>query len=82
MEVVACWEPAGPEESAAHRKWVLDLFSALAPHALPGGYPNFLTHEDREQIGSAYGNNAVRLRALKRWYDPDNIFSSTIPLPR
>jgi hypothetical protein len=51
------------------------------PLSLPGGYPNFLTSNDREQLGSAYGSNASRLRELKRQYDPDNIFSSTIPLP-
>jgi FAD/FMN-containing dehydrogenase len=28
-----------------------------------------------------YGNNARRLRDLKRQFDPDNVFSSAIPLP-
>jgi FAD/FMN-containing dehydrogenase len=49
--------------------------------ALPGGYANFLTPDAREQISSAYGNNARRLRDLKRKFDPDNVFSSAVPLP-
>jgi len=36
---------------------------------------------DREQAAAAYGNNAARLRALKRRFDPDRIFASAIPLP-
>jgi hypothetical protein len=81
MEIVAAWDPNATEDSAVHHQWVSDLFSILAPHALPGGYPNFLTSEDREQLGSAYGHNAARLRDLKRRYDPENVFSSAIPIP-
>ena len=81
IEIVAAWEPSSKDEAAVHRQWVSDLSSVLAPLALPGGYANFLTRDDHEQIGSAYGNNARRLSALKRQFDPDNIFSSTTPLP-
>jgi hypothetical protein len=81
MEIVAAWDPSGKEDGAVHRQWVSDLSSILAPLSLPGGYPNFLTRDDRVQLGSAYGSNASRLRDLKRRYDPDNVFSSTIPLP-
>ena len=80
MEIVAAWDPSSTEDGGAHRQWVSNLFSVLAPHALPGGYPNFLTQDDREQLGSAYGSNASRLRDLKRRYDPDKVFSSTIPI--
>ena len=62
MEVVAAWDPILGADCAHHHQWVFDLFTALAPHALPGGYPNFLTTDDVEQIGSAYGANASRLR--------------------
>jgi hypothetical protein len=41
---------------------------------------NFLTPDDHEQAESAYRNNARRLRDLKRKFDPNNIFSSAIPL--
>ena len=66
MEIVAAWDPVGKENGAIHRQWVSDLSSVLAPLALPGGYPNFLTLDDCEQFGSAYGSNASRLRDLKR----------------
>jgi Berberine and berberine like len=57
-----------------------NLSSILAPLALPGGYPNFLTADNREQLGSAYGNNIARLQEVKRRFDPYGVFSAT-PLP-
>ena len=81
MEIIAAWEPNGKEDGIVHRRWASDLFSALTPDALPGGYPNFLTQDDREQLGSADGINTARLCGLKRRYDPDDVFASAIPLP-
>jgi hypothetical protein len=81
LEIVAAWDPTSTEGSALHRRWVSDLSSVLAPIALPGGYPNFLTSDDREQLGSAYAGNGSRLRNLKQRYDPDNVFSSAISIP-
>jgi hypothetical protein len=81
MEIIAAWEPNRKEDGTVHRHWASDLFSALTPHALPGGYPNFLTQDDRQQLGSAYGINTARLCDLKRRYDPDDVFTSAIPLP-
>jgi hypothetical protein len=54
---------------------------ALAPFALPGGYASFLTPHNREQLRDAYGGNGARLTALKRRFDTDGVFASTIPLP-
>jgi FAD/FMN-containing dehydrogenase len=80
VEIVASWEPDGTN-GAAHRQWAQDLWRSLAPFALPGGYPNLLGPDDREQAAAAYGGNAARLRALKRRFDPDQLFASAIPLP-
>jgi FAD/FMN-containing dehydrogenase len=80
VEIVAGWKPDG-DDGAAHRRWAHDLWQSLAPFALPGGYPNLLGPDDREQAEEAYGGNAARLRVLKRRFDPDGVFASAIPLP-
>ena len=79
VEIVAAWEP-GDDTGARHRAWADGLSSALAPSALPGGYPNLLAADACDQIAEAYGPNAARLRAVKSGYDPDRLFSA-IPLP-
>jgi FAD/FMN-containing dehydrogenase len=72
---------ASPDAGAAgHRRWADDVADLLAPHALPGGYPNLLGADRAEQAAHAYGPNAVRLLALKDAYDPDHVFTA-IPLP-
>ncbi|GAB3839109.1 FAD-dependent oxidoreductase [Kribbella italica] len=68
------------EDPDAYRAWVEDVSSNLAPHALPGGYPNFLTPDQQDQVAHAYGQNTARLLDLKRAYDPGGVFTAT-PLP-
>jgi FAD/FMN-containing dehydrogenase len=80
IEIIAGWRPDG-SNGVAHRQWAQDLWEALAPFALPGGYANFLTQDNREQVRYAYGGNGARLTALKRRFDPDGVFASAIPLP-
>ncbi|OBI22397.1 hypothetical protein A5712_12780 [Mycobacterium sp. E2327] len=77
VEIVAGWEGG---DSARHSGWADAASAALAPHALPGGYANLLRPDDQEQIANAYGENAIRLVAAKKRYDPDGVFTA-IPLP-
>jgi hypothetical protein len=77
IEIVAQWDPG---DGTAHRAWTDQVSSALAPFALPGGYPNMLGPDDRAQIAKAYGSNTERLQTAKRRYDPDGIFTAQ-PLP-
>jgi hypothetical protein len=79
VQAIGTWDP--PDDGSRHRSWVTELSRALAPHALPGGYPNLLAPEDHDQIAHAYGDNLPRLQQLKRKFDPDRVFSSAIPLP-
>jgi FAD/FMN-containing dehydrogenase len=67
-------------DAPAHRRWARATREAFAT-ALPGGYPNFLSGDDAERAANSYGRNARRLMETKRRYDPDNFFSSAIPLP-
>jgi FAD/FMN-containing dehydrogenase len=56
------------------REWVRDFWSALEPwHSTV--YVNFLMEEGPDRIRQAYGEKKYeRLRALKRAYDPGNVF--------
>lgn len=68
------------DDHHAHRSWAETLHADLAPHALPGGYPNFLKADQTDQVAHAYGSGRARLMAAKAAYDPAGIFTAT-PLP-
>jgi FAD/FMN-containing dehydrogenase len=77
VEVIGWWPP-GP--AAPHEAWADNTARALAPDALPGGYPNMLGPAREAQIAQAYGPNTARLLAAKERFDPQGVFSAT-PLP-
>ena len=81
VEIIAAWEPTGENDAAKHREWARSLSENLAPHALPGGYPNMLGPDDHDQTAQAYGANIGRLQRAKRLFDPDGVFTSAISLP-
>jgi FAD/FMN-containing dehydrogenase len=56
------------------REWVRNFWSALEPYHA-GAYVNFLMEEGEERVREAYGAEKYdRLKALKRRYDPENLF--------
>ncbi|MET0704580.1 MAG: BBE domain-containing protein, partial [Mycobacterium sp.] len=58
----------------AEREWARAYWSALAPYH-SSVYVNFLMDEGEERVRRAYGPATFdRLTALKRKYDPDNVF--------
>jgi FAD binding domain/Berberine and berberine like len=68
----------GATESAEgfdeERQWVRDFWSALEHHH-SSVYVNFLMEEGEERVRQAYGAEKYeRLKALKRRYDPGNLF--------
>jgi FAD/FMN-containing dehydrogenase len=75
VEVIAAWRPddARPDR---HRGWADEVVGALDPVALPGAYPNLLGPDDDPRARDSYGANLDRLLALKRRYDPENVFSA------
>jgi FAD/FMN-containing dehydrogenase len=78
VEIIAAWESSGEDDGHIHREWARTASAYLAPHALPGGYPNMLGPEEHERAAQAYGANLGRLQRVKRLFDPENVFTSTI----
>ena len=81
VEILSAGEPA-KDDGNIHREWVRMVSQTLARYALPGGYPNMLGPDERDQITFAYGSNLARLQNIKQHFDPDDIFSSAIPLQK
>ncbi|WP_405056475.1 FAD-binding oxidoreductase [Kribbella sp. NBC_01505] len=67
-------------EVGADGNWPREASTLLAPYSLPGGYPNLLGADDREQVAAAYGPNATRLLRIKHRLDPHGVFTA-IALP-
>jgi len=64
-----------PTDTPANVAWVRDYWAALHEHSAGGAYVNFLGADDGpDRVASTYGKNFDRLRALKRTYDPTNLF--------
>jgi len=73
---------AGRDGFDEEREWVRDFWSALEPHHTSGVYVNFLMNEGEDRVREAYGTKKYdRLKALKRRYDPDNLFRLNQNIP-
>lgn len=72
MNVHGRWRD--PAQDTTVRNWSRGVFRDAAPYATGGGYVNFLTEDETARTESAYGPNYDRLRAIKRRFDPKNLF--------
>jgi len=72
MNVHGRWD--SPSEDEAGIAWAREVFKATAPFASKGVYVNFLTADEGDRVGAAYGPNYNRLVEVKRKYDPENLF--------
>jgi FAD/FMN-containing dehydrogenase len=80
LNIAGSWEQAADDR--ANMAWARDCFEAMRPCSTGGTYVNFLTEEEgRERIAAAYsGADLERLAAIKRKFDPDNLFRHTKPI--
>ena len=72
MNVHGRW--SDPADDTRVRAWARNAFSAIAPHATGTGYVNFLTEDEGARVAASYAGNHPRLQALKRRFDPGNLF--------
>lgn len=65
---------SGPDDKLLREAWVTE-FAAAMPQGDPGAYVNFLGEEGASRMRAAYpGRTWERLVAIKRRYDPANLF--------
>ena len=68
------WEPGDPD-AAAYRQWIRQAWEKARPYSTGGNYINFQTDDDGDdRVRATYGANYDRLAAVKRIYDPHNLF--------
>jgi FAD/FMN-containing dehydrogenase len=85
LNIYGFWPDA--EHDRAGVAWVRGFFDAMSPYAMAGQYVNFLGHDetlgdDRQKALLAYGPDKLeRLVALKRRYDPGNLFRINHNIP-
>jgi len=79
MSMVNCW--LDPSEDQANLEWVRTTWTALTPHLPRRVYVNELQEEGADRVRDAYGPAFSRLAAIKRQYDPDNIFRLNQNIP-
>ena len=63
-----------PGEDEHNVAWVRSTFDALRPYTTDAVYVNYIAADEPERVRDAYGPNWDRLVALKRRWDPDNVF--------
>ncbi|MEX1130329.1 MAG: FAD-binding oxidoreductase [Vicinamibacterales bacterium] len=62
--------------------WAKASLARVQPALEAGAYVNYLdADEGSDPVAAAYGTNYARLRALKRRYDPDNLFRINHNIP-
>jgi FAD/FMN-containing dehydrogenase len=70
--VITRWTDAATADT--HIAWARRTSEAVQPFTSGGTYVNYLGAEGAERVRAAYGSKYDRLVALKRKYDPTNLF--------
>ncbi|MET8580310.1 FAD-binding oxidoreductase [Streptomyces collinus] len=71
-----------PANAGLVREWCVDYWSDLHPHSMGGSYVNFIgEQEGTDRVRATYRGNYDRLAAVKRAYDPDNLFHANQNIP-
>ncbi len=72
-QVIAGMYP-DPADTPKVKGWVREYWSALHPYSAQGAYVNFMMEEGQDRVTASYRDNYARLAAIKKTYDPGNLF--------
>jgi FAD/FMN-containing dehydrogenase len=79
MHFLSMWERA--EDDEANIAFTRAISGAMKPWTTGGAYLNFIGDEGAGRVASSFGDKWDRLRALKRVWDPDNVFHHNQNIP-
>jgi len=54
--------------------WTKEYWDAVHPYSAGGAYVNFMMDEGEDRVKATYRDNYARLAAIKKQYDPTNVF--------
>jgi FAD/FMN-containing dehydrogenase len=76
------WTPAdSPEVLAKNQQWLSRFHDRMEPYTSAYCYQNFIDPSQRDYLHAYYGGNLARLQAVKRKYDPSDLFRYPQSIP-
>jgi FAD/FMN-containing dehydrogenase len=77
FQVLSLW--SDPAQDELHRTWTREVAHAMSSYSSLVSFPNFVAMDDGARASESFSPWAMdRLRAVKRQWDPDNLFRQTV----